>query len=270
MVTMLPLCSVKSLYYLALSEGEGVGTAYEYYAKRLVLARWLANLRPPRRLLIAGLPEKYGSSLDLFLLAQDLAVTELIVIEDRPWALEKCRRSLAAAQAIAELTRIHPEYIPVTEMGLLNELTGKFDMCLGSEVLQRLDGIGRQRYVSCLAKLAPMLALFVPNGDNSSHRTLSGLSGLSLTELRALVELPGMSATCGYVDMPPFPPGLTRSAAQRERAASGQLEELAMWALSQYARAETCFPSRWRRLHSHMAYAFVYRPARTYQQAEGD
>jgi hypothetical protein len=266
---MLPIRSIKSLYSLALAEGEGVGTAYEYYAKRLVLARWLASLRPPRRLLIAGLPEKYGSSLDLFLLAQDLAVTELVVIEDRPWALEKCRHSLAAAQAIGELTRIHPQYVPVTEMGLLNELTGKFDMCLGSEVVQRLGDIGRRGYVSCLAKLAPILALFVPNGDNSSHRTITGLSGLSLAELRALIELAGMSATCGYLDMPPFPPGLTRSAAQRERAASGQLEALAMWALGQYARAETYFPTRWRRFHSHMAYAFVYRPVMTYQQADG-
>jgi hypothetical protein len=199
-----------------------------------------------------------------------LAVTKLVVIEDRPWALEKCRRSLAAAQAIGELTRVDPEYIPVTEMGLLKDLAREFDMCLGSEVLQRLDGIGRQRYVSCLAKLAPMLALFVPNDDNPSHRSISGLSGLSLSELRALIELAGMSATCGYVDMPPFPPGLARSAAQRERAASGQLEALAMWVLGQYAHAETCFPCRWRRLHSHLVYAFVYRPVRTYHQAEGD
>jgi hypothetical protein len=258
--SMLPLRSISSLYPLALAEGEGIGTAYEYYAKRLVLARWLASLRPPRRLLIAGLPEKYGSSLDFFLLAQDLAVTKVVVIEDRPWALEKCRQSLAAAQAIGELTRIHPQYIPVTEMGLPNELTGKFDMCLGSEVLQRLAAIARRRYVSSFANLAPILALFVPNGDNSSHGVISSLSGLSLTELRALIEPEGVSATCGYVDMPPFPPGLTRSAAQRERAANGKLEGLATWALGHYARLETYFPLRWRRLHSHIAYALVYRP----------
>jgi len=266
---MLPLRSINSLYPLALAEGEGLGTAYEYYAKRLVLARWLASLRPPRRLLIAGLPEKYGSSLDFFLLAQDLAVTEVVVIEDRPWALEKCRQSLAAAQAIGELTGIRPQYVPVTEMGLTDGLTGEFDMCLGSEVLQRLDATGRRRYVSCFANLAPMLALFVPNEDNSSHRVISGLSGLSLTELRALIELARVSATCGYVDMPPFPPGLTRSAAQRERAASGKIEGLTMWALGCYARVETYFPSGWRRLHSHIAYAFVYRPVTIDQQAEG-
>ena len=266
---MLPLRSIASLYPLALAEGEGIGTAYEYFAKRLVLGRWLASLHSPRRLLIAGLPEKYGSSLDFFLLAQDLAVSEVVVIEDRPWALEKCRRSLAAAQASGELTRIRPQYVSVTEMGLTHSLTGEFDMCLGSEVLQRFDPIGRQRYVSGLANVAPILAIFVPNGDNSSHRLSSGLAGLSLTELRALIEPEGTAATCGYVDMPPFPPGLTRSAAQRERAMSGKIETLAMWALGYYARVETFFPSRWRRLHSHIAYAFVYRPVTSHQQADG-
>ena len=73
---MLPLRSISSLYPLALAEGEGIGTAYEYYAKRLVLARWLASLRPPQRLLIVRLPEKCGKSLDFILLARDWAVTD--------------------------------------------------------------------------------------------------------------------------------------------------------------------------------------------------
>ena len=33
--------SIKTLYPLALAEGEGVGTAYEYFTKRLHLVRWL-------------------------------------------------------------------------------------------------------------------------------------------------------------------------------------------------------------------------------------
>lgn len=43
----LPYRSIKSLYALALAEGEGVGTAYEYFAKRLAMSRWLpAAWRP--------------------------------------------------------------------------------------------------------------------------------------------------------------------------------------------------------------------------------
>lgn len=246
-----------------------MGTAYEYFAKRLALARWLACPRPPRRLLIAGLPEKYGSSLDIFQLAQDLSVTEVVVLEDRPWALEKCRRSLAAAQATGRLTQIHPQYVQLPEVGSAAGLSGEFDLCLGSEVLQRLDEPGRRRYVSYFARLAPAVALFVPNGDNPSHKAISGLSGLSLNELQALINRAGVSASCGYVDMPPFPPGLTRSAAQRERAASGKLEGFAMWALGCSAHTERFFPSRWRQLHSHMLYAFIGRPLATRRHANG-
>ena len=74
---MLPFRTIKSLYPLALAEGEGVGTAYEYFAKRLVLSSWLAKLPTVRRLIIAGLPEKYGSSLDFLLIAQEMGVASL-------------------------------------------------------------------------------------------------------------------------------------------------------------------------------------------------
>src|SRR5262252_6719711 len=94
--------SIKSLYPLALAEGEGVGTAYEYFAKRLILTRWLAKLPQARSLLIAGLPEKYGSSLDFLLLTQEMAVADVIVVDERPPALDKIRKSLAAAQAMGE------------------------------------------------------------------------------------------------------------------------------------------------------------------------
>jgi hypothetical protein len=256
---MLPFRSIKALYPLALAEGEGVGTAYEYFAKRLVLAPWLAGLRRPRRLLIAGLPEKYGSSLDLILLAQDMGVPDVVVIDDRAQALEKGRESLAAAQSMAQLARLEPHYELVADMGRLEELAGGFDLCLGSEVLQRLGPIMSQHHVARLAKLAPALALFAPNADNRSHTKISGLSGLRLTDLQELLQSVGVSAKTGYVDMPPFPPGLTRSAAQRSRAASGRLEGLAMWMLSHYARRESWFPSEWRRRQSHIAYALVNR-----------
>ncbi len=253
---VVPFRSVRSLYPLALAEGEGIGTAYEYFAKRLVLARWLARLPRPERLLIAGLPEKYGSSLDFFLLAQEMGVASVLVIDDRPSAIEKIRQSLAAAQASGELARVQPQYVLVTDLSRLNEVSDGFDLCLGSEVLQRLGTLSRQNYVARLAQLASALALFAPNADDPNHTTLSGLSGLRLTELQALVE-PGLPVHTGYVDMPPFPPGMTRSAEKRNRAAHSRLEGLAMWGLGYYARLETYFPSEWRRRHSHIVCAFI-------------
>jgi hypothetical protein len=251
--------SIKSLYPLALAEGEGVGTAYEYFAKRLVLAKWLSKLPRVQHLLIAGLPEKYGSSLDFLLLSQEMVVPDVIIVDDRPAALDKIRRSLAAAQARNELTRVQPHYVLLADMACLSGLAGTFDLCLGCEVLQRLNNTGRQHYIERLAQMAPALALFAPNADDPSHTNLSGLSGLSLSELRALVSPVGLPIETGYVDMPPFPPGLTRSAAQRSQATSGRLEALAMRMLHQYARLERHFPLRWRRAHGHIVYALLGR-----------
>lgn len=252
---MLPFRSIKSLYPLALAEGEGIGTAYEYFAKRLVLAPWLAKISRPRNLLIAGLPEKYGFSLDFLLLADEMAVAHVVVIDERPRALDQIRQSLAAAQAVGELTRVHPDYTLVTNMGRLDELNGTFDLCLGCGVLQRLGTVVGRQYVARLAKLATALALFAPN--KLSHTTAEGLSGLGLTELRVLVEPAGEPAHMGYVDMPPWRPGLTRSAPQRHRAASGQIEGLAMWALGHYARLHPYLPFAWRRRQSHIVYALI-------------
>jgi hypothetical protein len=249
--------SIKSLYPLALAEGEGVGTAYEYFAKRLALDRWLARRPRPGRILIAGLPEKYGSSLDFLLLAQEMAAARVVVIDDRPAALDKIRQSLTKARANGELTQVQPHFTLVADMARLDELSEAFDLCLGSEVLQRLSVRSRQQYVERLRRLVPALALFAPNSDDPSHTSLSGLSGLGLAELRVLVEPTGVLAASGYVDMPPFPPGLTRSSEQRNQAAAGRLEGLAMWGLGYYARVEWLFPSGWRRSHSHIVYAFV-------------
>jgi hypothetical protein len=84
---------LKSLYQislrLALAEGEGVGTAYEYFAKRLALGRWLKQVGRPVRMLVAGLPQKYGSSLDFLLLAEELGA-EVTVVDERPSALQNC------------------------------------------------------------------------------------------------------------------------------------------------------------------------------------
>lgn len=246
--------SIKSLYKLALAEGEGVGTAYEYFAKRLVLGPWLAPVPRANRVMVAGLPEKYGSSLDFFLVAQELGAAEVVVIDDRPAAVEKARASLSAAQGAGELAGLNAKFVVVSDLGKLNEVKG-FDLCLGSEVLQRLSADAREGYVQSLARAAAPVAMFAPNGDNPSHTNISGLSGLGLNEMRGLGEIITRPAKVGYIDMPPFPPGITRSAKKRGEAAGGTLEAIAMWGLGYHARSEAYFPNSWRRNRSHIVYA---------------
>lgn len=247
---MIQSLSVKALYPLALAEGEGVGTAYEYFAKRLVLTRWLGKMTRPRTILIAGLPQKYGVSLDFYLLAQELNAA-LTVIDDRPDHIAKAQ----AAHRTAELTN-QPIYQQVADLAAFDEaLTATFDLVICSEVIQRLPSEARPRYVQAMHTAGTHAALFCPNADNQSHVGISGLSGLTLAQLKTLVPQP--MRPISYIDLPPFPPGITRSEEQREQATSGRVEAIAMWGLGFYARLERFLPLALRRPYAHIVYALM-------------
>ncbi len=255
---MLKQIGIKSLYTPALAEGEGVGTAYEYFAKRLVLSGWLRGLPRPRSVLIAGLPEKYGSSLDFFVLADELD-TAVTVVDDRHEALNKARWSIGEAQKAGWLQNISPAIMPVRSLPEMAELSQTYDLVLSSEVLQRLPAEDRPHYVARVQELSRAAALFAPNADNDAHVGISGLGGVTLQELAALAEENGRHqvAQTGYIDMPPFPPGITRSESQRAQANTGLLEGVAMWGLGIYAKAERFFPLSLRRKQSHIVYALM-------------
>jgi hypothetical protein len=191
----------------------------------------------PPRVLVAGLPEKYGSSLDFAILAQTLDA-DLLVVDDRPAALARAEKVVRTLQAGGRLTGLRVEYRAVPSLADVTKLEPR-DAVLSCEVLQRVPASSRGAFADGLRSLARRGALFVPNSENGSHLKISGLPGLTGTELSSL--FPG--ATCDYVDMPPFPPGITRSPDERTRASTGMLEALAMRGLDSYCRAEAFVPA---------------------------
>ncbi len=257
--------SIKELYLLALAEGEGVGTAYEYYVKRLLLSDWLSVQIAEPRVLVAGLPQKYGSSLDFSLLAREVG-GRMTIVDDRPEALSRAQRALAQLSQVEIDLSYVPQLMLVSDLARLQELRPVFDLILTSEVLQRLPPELRAQYVSRLVTLAPQVAIFAPNGDNDAHVGRSGLGGLSLEQLEIVLG-EGLSTgrntavvtslRTGYVDMPPFPPGITRSATEREQASSGKAEAAAMWGLGVYARLEPFIPIGLRKRQSHIVYGLI-------------
>jgi hypothetical protein len=250
---MLTPYTIKDLYALALAEGEGMGTAYEYYAKRRALEPWLAGRTRPQTMLIAGLPERYGLSLDFLLLASELGAA-VTVIDERPATFE---RLLAAREDLLRdglFRLVEPRTVLVADMTQPEEAGSGFDLVVSSEVLQRLSPSARHQYVTALQARGDAVALFAPNADNAAHTNRSGLGGLHLVELRALA---GGRSTSDYIDMPPFPPGITRSDDQREQATTGAFEQMVMWGLGQYARREHWLPDGVRRTQSHIVYALT-------------
>jgi hypothetical protein len=250
---MLTPYTIKDLYALALAEGEGMGTAYEYYAKRLALEPWLKRRPKPGTMLIAGLPQRYGLSLDFLLLASELGAA-VTVIDERPESFE---RLFAARESLLQdglFQLVEPTTVLARDLAQLNEVTETFDLVVSSEVLQRLIPAARPQYAAKMGDHGAAVALFAPNADNSAHTNRSGLAGLHLDELRLLV--PEASAS-GYIDMPPFPPGITRSDEQREQATTGAFENVVMWGLGHYARREHWVPNGTRRTQSHIVYALT-------------
>lgn len=245
--------SIKQLYPLALAEGEGVGTAYEYYVKRLALRSWLVHRPHPKSIVMAGLPQRYGSSLDFFLLADELNAA-LTIVDERAEGLEKAQRSLAAVQAAGLMLTCQPTYSLIDSWADLPWQETVFDLALSSEVLQRLQHQERKAYAAGIQRVSSSYAVFSPNKDNESHVGISGLDGVTSTEMRLLWPQAGRG---GYIDLPPFPPGITRTEDQREQATSGRFEAFAMWGLGVYAQLEGWVPLAIRRRYAHIVYAFT-------------
>lgn len=249
--------TIRALYPLALAEGEGLGTAYEYVAKRTILAPWLSRGPRPRRLLVAGLPQKYGLSLDFLFLGCELGA-DVHVVDERADALAALERALRALPSLCDAVGASLHLQQTSGLVELAELNAGYDLCLSSEVLQRLESQTRRAYVRRLRQLAPALGLFAPNAANPEHTTRSGLGGIHLGVMRALLgEIAVEQARVGYVDMPPFPPGITRTESQREQATTGRLEQLAMWGLDLFAHSEKVIPALLRMRLAHIVYGLA-------------
>jgi hypothetical protein len=252
---------IRCLYALNLAEGEGLGTAYEYYTKLKKLERFLNSIERPKTILIAGLPEKYGLSLDFFFLGQILN-SEAVVVDDRPSVLDRAQNTLLALKEKKEFDDTRVSFLKVDrieEFDDSNIRERKFDLALSSEVLQRLDG-GRGAFISKLSQLARSIALFAPNQANQSHKRISGLKGVSLRELLKYFQGGEEKISifeAGYLDMPPFPPGLSRSRESREKAGSRKFEAFLMKGLEVYSRCENITPRFLRRRWSHIIYVMA-------------
>jgi hypothetical protein len=234
-------------YPIALAEGEGVGTAYEYLAKWRVIHKFLPSVR---RMLIAGLPEKYGCSLDFAALACGLEV-ELVVVDEREEALLRFRQALERARLSPQLTL---RQVALDQIAALHE--PPFDLALSCEVVQRLDETARRGFVGDLARVARRIALFAPNAGNRAHATRSHLASLSLDDISSLMTLAGLTLEdTGFVDMPPFPPGLTLSQAKREHVKQARWQGPALAALQLFCRAESSIPRGAKRPFAHIVYA---------------
>lgn len=257
---MLKYLSIQALHSIARAEEEGAGIAYEYFTRRLVLAPWLRALGRPRRILIAGLPEKRGRGLDFLQIAAECGAT-VTIVDDRPQALTRLRRAWQAAQTDGRLIAVHPSLVLTDSVAELSAVAGPFDLCLSAHILQRLNPTWRALYFNRLQRLAPAVVLFAPNGDNVAHTTASGVAGVRREEMNSLIKatafVPGQPLPqTGYINLlPSSPAGRYR----RDRHTAPGVDPLAATAMGGrqlFAHFERLLPLALRRQQANTVYAF--------------
>jgi hypothetical protein len=222
------------------------------------LNKFVNSIEKPKRILIAGLPEKYGLSMDFFLLGQMLKA-EIVVIDERSDALERAEevlRILRSKNIIEDINTVFLKADRIAEFNNESFYNEEFDLALSSEVLQRL-GDARETYISALQKAAHNFAVFVPNRGNESHAALSGLNSVYLRDLLGYVNSGDSEKNIfdyGYIDMPPFPPGMTRSQEKRNQASESRLEAVLMKGLEIYSFCEDIIPEIVKKKIAHIVY----------------
>ncbi len=245
--------SIYDLYPIAMAEEEGAGTAYEYYVKARLLRQIHKGQTPPRRILVAGLPEKYGFSMDFAVLAQDWEA-EILFLDERPEKLQQFADiyDKLSQTGLLSLNRLRYQVVDDISNWKLNE---EFDLLLCCEVLQRLGEKQRLAFISQASEHAKKTVIFAPNAANSSHADLSGLSTVSLAQLENLAgQTTDQLIKSGWIDLPPFPPGITRSEDQRQNATSSPLQRLLFWGINLWADAEGLVPLSIRKKQAHIVY----------------
>jgi len=244
--------NIRELYPYNIIEGEGAGTSYEYAAKTLALRDMWKRCTAPQSILIAGLPQIYGLSFDFLIWGQVLNCP-VTIIEDRKEIIEKLHKCLEKTD-IPKPRVIHVDSLEAPQKALGDET---FDIVFSCEVLQRLEN--KAAYIKEISKRAQYLALFVPNKGNISHDTKSGLGTLSLEELTDLSKQhSGKSLFAeGYIDFPPWPPGIKRSDEKREQAEHGFMAKRFLDFCEIWVRIEKFIPFTYRHRYSHIVYALL-------------
>lgn len=225
--------SFRNFVLPAFLEEEGLGTAYEYYTKYQILKNSMLA-RHVNRLLIAGLPEKYGFSMDFTSYAIH-SNAELTIMDDRPYKIAKHKLIMKKLFGKEAFDKVKYVYV---KSWLKPPYTSFYDIALSCEVFQRFNEKEKESYVAFLGDSTNCIAIFVPNAANKAHATISKLKTVSLDELTNHFKLRFKINKRGYLDMPPSPPGRYASRSHNNTLAkrlSTQILEAWYWLIESTA-----------------------------------
>jgi hypothetical protein len=215
---------IKDFYPFAIAQGEGLGTAYEYYVKAKILKKLDDCAKRIETVLIYGLPEKYGFSLDFVLFCTSKKYN-VDLIESRS-------QKVSELMQIIEKLNSHYSKLNLVKPNIMKKISKKYDLILSCEHIQSLPVGKRKVVLREIDANSKSFAIFAPNLKNKLHNSISGLKGVSFFGAY-------------YLDMPPFPPGVKKK--------TGQFRSpLIFWILQIYANLEMYFPLTIQKRYAHI------------------
>lgn len=247
--------NIDLFYALALKEGQGLGTAYEYLVKSHLIGGFFEKIPNPKEILIAGLPEKYGYGLDLLLYADSYGCN-IDIIDERDEAVENLNYILEDLKGSRVITadNIRIKKVKCYEEA---EFDKYYDLGFSSAVLQRFNEGSRLNYLEILKKKVKYLVLFVPNKGNKSHQRLTCLNSFYIDDLVRYTKRPDtdrLILDSGVIDLPPFPPGIKASAKAGKLMKNRAMMRILGRFLSAWAGIEPLFPKAIKNKFAHIAY----------------
>lgn len=245
-------------YALALKEGEGLGTAYEYLVKTGLTKRLFKKNEKPKNILIAGLPEKYGYGLDLLFLASSHNCV-IDIVDERDDIIRNFNRIL---KDLAESSLLIPDNIKIKRVERLEDinLNKHYEFGYSLAVLQRIKEESRIRYLKKLSENVKYIILFAPNKENRAHNEQTGLVGLGTEDLLRYVKEVGKEMfvlDSGKIDLPPFSPGIKISAQTKNLIKNKKIGKLVTKFLDSWACLESFLPKFVKNKFAHMVYLVV-------------
>lgn len=236
----------KFLLDLSLAEKEGIGIWYEYLAK--------SRVYPPEKnikVLVFGLPEKYGIGIDnlLFLVKSG----SLTVIDHRPQVLADFKK--ITKDFLGE--NVNLKILNVKDFTKTEFTDNSFDLVCSSEVLQQFTN-----YIEVVREMIRVskkdIVFFVSNKACYAHPKFSGLSSYSLKEIKnQLKKIRQIQIKkAGYADIPPWPSGInvTQNEKTRESFLINLVKNIFIFITPTLVRLEIFYPLPLRRWLAHFIY----------------
>lgn len=122
----------------------------------------------------------------------------------------------------------------------------------------RRNNEARYNYINQLFDSSDSAIIYAPNNDNSAYLEITGLSSISKTEaLLWCTNLKGHTVCrkIGFIDMPPFPPGVKTVVASRKRNLG--LKKFICKGLEAWHYLDSALPELFKRHFSHIIYLYA-------------